>query len=541
MKTGIIGLWGDYVQIIRLKIDNNKCLDDFNIRFEIDKEHGSSTVLIGENGTGKSSMLQAVLTIMMSFDSEAVEKTITYPYSIKYFYKGSIITLNRSGKNYTVSIDDKPFCKGSLKTVKAILRARNKSIFPERVNYFYSGLNNQIRRSFQLVDTKYVKKCRDATVRYWNALYLTNRTYTEAFPKRRYNYCSEELIPLYLIAIICGNDSSDKQTLSDQCNITKIETVSIDISVKELRERLANDIVEIGKEGICDLVDFIDYRFTEHFRQGLLFQEGIRFVFELHNIGAIDADTVAFFSFFEKLSTILSVKYSVTVKVGDTPVNCADLSEGQRQLIKIIGMLSICKNEDTLVLMDEPDAHMNPKWKYELKSTIDRCLENSVNTQAIIATHDPLVINGVDKSFIRVFTSTLRLVDNTNKYSTRVIEPTEDTEGLGIDGLLQSEYYGLRTSYDKKATDKFIRRQELYSKLINGDADEEEKEELRTLTKEIGSLPMSYNSIDFLYDDFISVYKNTDLFAKQYLSFDEIQKRRKKIEEILNALYEGQV
>ena len=204
-------------------------------------------------------------------------------------------------------------------------------------------------------------------------------------------------------------------------------------------------------------------------------------------------------------------------------------------------MLSVCREEDTLVLMDEPDAHMNPRWKYELKSTIDHCLENAVNTQAVIATHDPLVINGVDKRFIRVFTSNPGFVEHNNWYFTKVIEPTSDTEGLGIDGLLQSEYYGLRTSYDKKATDKFTRRQELYSKLINGEADDEEKEELRKLTKEIGSLPMSYNSIDFLYDDFISVYKNTDLFAKEYLSFDEIQKRRKKIKEILTALYEGQV
>ena len=36
---------------------------DFAIHFEIDKEHGSSTILIGENGTGKSSMLQTVLEI----------------------------------------------------------------------------------------------------------------------------------------------------------------------------------------------------------------------------------------------------------------------------------------------------------------------------------------------------------------------------------------------------------------------------------------------------------------------------------------------
>ena len=129
-------------------------------------------------------------------------------------------------------------------------------------------------------------------------------------------------------------------------------------------------------------------------------------------------------------------------------------------------------------------------------------------------------------------------MSNNGYYFTKVITPTEATEGLGIDGLLQSEYYGLRTSYDKKATDKFLRRQELYEKLINKDISDEERAELRSLTKELASMQMSRNSIDFLYDDFIKVFKQTEYFKKEYLSFDEMQERNDKINEIIKALYE---
>ena len=216
------------------------------------------------------------------------------------------------------------------------------------------------------------------------------------------------------------------------------------------------------------------------------------------------------------------------------------LSEGQRQLIKVLGMLGVCKSEDSLVLMDEPDSHMNPKWKYDLRDIIEKCLSDGAvtNTQAIIATHDPLVINGVPKEYIRIFTHNQVVVSNNGYYFTKVITPTEATEGLGIDGLLQSEYYGLRTSYDKKATDKFLRRQELYEKLINKDISDEERAELRSLTKELASMQMSRNSIDFLYDDFIKVFKQTEYFKKEYLSFDEMQERNDKINEIIKALYE---
>ena len=72
-------------------------------------------------------------------------------------------------------------------------------------------------------------------------------------------------------------------------------------------------------------------------------------------------------------------------------------------------------------------------------------------------------------------------------------------------------------------------------------ASEDAKNELRSLTQEIGMLPMSYNSIDFLYDDFLSVYKNSDLYRKEYLTYDQVIERRKKIKEIIDTLYEAQV
>lgn len=200
-------------------------------------------------------------------------------------------------------------------------------------------------------------------------------------------------------------------------------------------------------------------------------------------------------------------------------------------------MLGICKDEDTLVLMDEPDAHMNPAWKYSLKSTIDECLSEAVNTQAIIATHDPLVINGVDKKFIRIFTQNLAAVQH--NYITKVVEPSEDTTGMGIDGLLQSEYYGLRTSYDSQADRDFKERQDLYVKVINDEATAEEKGRLVELTKKIGSFHVSNNTIDFLYDDFLSIYRNSEFYLEDYLTPDKIRERREKIQAIIESLFRG--
>ena len=69
------------MQIKRLQIDDYLCLVDFDIVFDT-VSGGSSTILIGENGAGKSTMIECILNILMSFDSPAIEKQIDYSLSL---------------------------------------------------------------------------------------------------------------------------------------------------------------------------------------------------------------------------------------------------------------------------------------------------------------------------------------------------------------------------------------------------------------------------------------------------------------------------
>lgn len=522
------------MQIRRLKINDHKCLVDFEINF-VTNAGGSSTILIGENGTGKSTVLESILEILMSFDSDAIEKKISYDYEFEYFYGGSNISIYQRDKTYQINIDGESFCRGKIDTVRKHIARR--TVFPKRINYFYSGASNKVLHNINRGNINYGTKCRSAVMQYWRTTVWANHEYRGEFPKRKYNYCADLLTPIYLISILAGQRTFEKQYLQDQCHMTRIESITICLDIERLPQSLQEEVRGGGNEWLYEIIDFVDDRFSELMHRGFLYDYENLFFFELEDIAELELDTISLFNFFEKLVTIFNAEYSVYISVGNSRVNCNDLSEGQRQLIKILGMLGICKSEDTLVLMDEPDAHMNPAWKYSLKSTIDKCLSEAVNTQAIIATHDPLVINGVPKEYIRIFTRN----ENQGRFFTRVITPVENTEGMGIDGLLQSEYYGLQTSYDQKSHKKFLRRQELYLKLIGESATDEEKAELREITKDLGLLPLSYNSIDFLYDDFLNVYKRCNLYSKEYLTYDQVLERREKIKEIIEALYEGQV
>lgn len=521
------------MQITKLIIDNWLCLVGFEINFKTNKR-GSSTILIGENGTGKSTMIDVILEILMSFDSPAIEKKIAYAYEIQYKYAQTSHTIKKEGHNYYIQVGAEKF-RGNYSAIKKKLS--DKRIFPERIITFYSGANNKIIDKIQHQNILYVSKCRDILKRYLNSMVDASIEGIYNFPKRKYNYCDETLIPIYLASILAGNSSFEKKYLQKNCHISSLQIiiVSIDLTKISLNQNLNEDNFTIFQK----IIGFIDDRFLDFFQVNTFDKNSKKSYFVIDKLETKGIDPISILEFFEKLYSLFDAEFQVYVSLRDCEVEVGNMSEGQRQIIKVLGMLGICKSEDCLVMMDEPDAHMNPTWKYEIKKTIDNCLREAINTQAIIATHDPLVINGVSKEFIRIFVLQNEIQEGKISKITKVIEPSEDTEGLGIDGLLQSEYYGLKTSYDKKTSNKFIKRLKLYSKLINGEASDEEKEILRKLTIEIGALPVSYNSIDFLYDDFVQVFKKSNLFSKEYLSYDEVLLRRKQIKMIIEKLYKG--
>ena len=358
-------------------------------------------------------------------------------------------------------------------------------------------------------------------------------------PQRKYNYCDEKLTPIYLTSIICGHETFEKEYLVEACHFDKVEFIDMSIdmdSVEKIfgRPQFEGDI----PTSLYYLTDFIDHRFTDLLRRGFMYSHDGTSYFEIKHLEELQVDSISILEFFEKLSSLFNAQYEVTVSYDGIPVRCNDMSEGQRQLIKILGMLGICKTEDCLVLMDEPDAHMNPKWKYEIEQTIAKSLQDAVNTQAIIATHDPLVINGVSKEFIRIFTHNKAVMGNEMFSFTNVIAPTEDTEGMGIDGLLQSEYYGLDSVLDSETKKKMDKKHALLVKKRYGTITDEEMQKLLELTIDLENMSFARNiPTDSYYDEYVAamhrIYSDR---PKADLTAEDIAERNAKAEEILRGL-----
>lgn len=531
------------MQIQYLKINGFKALKDFEICFKACETGDSLAVLIGENGAGKSTVLEAILRIFGSFYSNKISNEYRFDFEIKYIHAAKEVNLVCSNKKYKVKLIESNEVvfdeSGLLSSIKKKLYSKQLRIVPSRIVTFYSGVNNKFSPIVNTLEKQYVKLWREDVLNHLEFTYsehpVENVSGESSYSRydKRFIQCKDDLVPIYLISLLCGIDSSCKDFLKDELTISDNLKIKIELNMKKW-VNLADKNPETHLEKVLSVLSFVldNFENKENFMEDFYHTTSKtslndKFLISIDDASLFNAPQSLIYNFFERISVLFDAKVKVTIN----GVDIMDFSEGQLQLIKIFGMLSICKNEECLVLLDEPDAHMNPKWKYDIREYIQNAVSGAINTQIIIATHDPLVINGMPKEEIKIF-------GKNNESKIQVFNPNNDTMGMGIDGLLQSEYYRLKTSYDQKTSDKYQERQRLYIKLINKEITDKEKIKLKTLTKEIGALPVSNNTIDFLYDDFMSVFRQSEFYNKEYLEFDQIEERRRKIKEIISTLYE---
>ena len=533
------------MHIKQFHVENEfSCLKNFDIEFKIvEGNGGSSTILIGENGAGKSTMLKAILDIITSFDPDTKKSNIDYQFTLKYIYAQQRIEINKGKRYYSVRIDGESIPPRTPKTINSWLTKNGKRIFPERLIAFYSGSNNafyeniqKINRSFSLGYKRNFKSYTDFIKS--GKIYEPLKNY-----KSKYLYCDESFVPIYLIAILAGDNSFEKGILYEECGLSRIAKIDIKLTIDndDYFDKRTNSKYSAYKSNfkkkLVSIVDFIDPRFTELFQNGNYhFGKSKKETVSLYDIERLSIDPISLLEFFEKLKIFYKAEYSVLVENDGINVRDIDLSEGQRQLIKILGMLGVCKREDCLVLMDEPDAHMNPLWKYHIKEIIDNILnpekktEEPINIQAIIATHDPLVINGVSKDYIRIF-------ERVDGY-TKVRYPDTSTEGMGVDGLLRSEYYGMPSVLDSETQKKMDDKLDLLIKRQESKLTKKETNDLKKLTDELDCMTFSSNiPTDPYYEEYVAaMHKIYKKVTKKVLTKVELAERKANAEKILQEI-----
>ena len=224
------------MQIKKLKIDDHLCLVDFEINFQT-VNGGSSTILIGENGTGKSTMIDTVLEILMSFDIPFIEAGIDYNYEIEYDYAQTVYKITKDGHRYCIKFENEEL-EGKYSKIRK--RLRSFRIFPQRIIAFYSGANNKIARIINRQNNLYVSKCRYILRQFLKSMNDDFMGEIPYFPKRKYNYCDEELTPIYLISILSGPSSFEKEYLQKTCHFSSVDAIDVSVNLDRVEYLFGN-------------------------------------------------------------------------------------------------------------------------------------------------------------------------------------------------------------------------------------------------------------------------------------------------------------
>jgi hypothetical protein len=139
-------------------------------------------------------------------------------------------------------------------------------------------------------------------------------------------------------------------------------------------------------------------------------------------------------------------------------------------------------NEPAIVLIDEIDLHLHPKWQREIMQNLSN---HFPNVQFVATAHSPLMVQAAMESNYSVL-----------KFESGVVEILNQPDGIDgwrVDQILTSELFGLESSRGLKY-DKLIQKRRLLMNKTRLSAND--KIELDKIDEELSGLPSGDNPTD---------------------------------------------
>jgi predicted ATPase len=262
---------------------------------------------------------------------------------------------------------------------------------------------------------------------------------------------------------------------------------------------------------------------------------------KLRQLGEMVGGTDSFFRYAEGAYIgDLIEEVRITVKKRDEhggAVSFTQLSEGELQMLTVLGLMRITREDHCLFLLDEPDTHLNPIWKLRYFDDIEGVLGADAGqvaqgqSQILITTHDPMMVGSLKREQVHIL--------RRNGQKTVVDTPDEHPQGMGVTGLLKSELFGLTSTLDIETERRLFRRNELF---VKQPRTAEEDAELTRLSAELSDL--GFSTADFRDPDyalFVRKMAEHRKFRKPTLSPEEQAEQNKVADEIIDEILREEV
>ncbi|WP_340124116.1 AAA family ATPase [Methylobacter svalbardensis] len=512
-----------------------------------------SHALIGQNGTGKSNLIEALITIFRDID---LDREAPFDYTLVYSIRGHTVRIEADTakqKRPFVWVDEEQksqdyLIKNDPPDKLHRDERRGPRLLPSHIFAYYSGRNERMETLFQEHQRRYnrqqeftasEKLSGDALA----SLYRNSAFDADAAAKlqvdierrskrygddslRRLFYCRGGHSQLVLLACLLSDDPVFKKVLAN-LHIESLESALFVLKephrLREKRKGGKFDENELNEGDprfwfargnvVSEFLDKlwqvswapieqeatkqIDFRGrTEKQKQLYLFvptQE------KLKQLGDLVGGTDSFFRYAEGayIGDLID-EVRITVKKRDEhggKISFTQLSEGELQMLTVLGLMRITREDHCLFLLDEPDTHLNPIWKLRYFDDIENVLSPREGTtlqgesQILITTHDPMMVGSLKREQVHIL--------RRDGERTVVDVPDEHPQGMGVTGLLKSELFGLSSTLDIETERRLFRRNELF---VKAPRTPEEDAELSSLSAELADL--GFSTADFRDPDY---------------------------------------
>lgn len=488
------------MRIDRVKIKNFKNLKDATIDFD---ESQTTSVVIGKNGAGKSNLLEALVIIFRDLDLD--EDTPLFEYEIVYRCKKHNIEISNYDGKRIIKVDGDTISKSHFKTNK-------DDYLPSNIFAYYSGNEKRMEEHFARHQQKFYDEMLNKRDRKFRRLFYARPVHSN----------------FVLLAFFALADEGNVDFLKKYLDINSLESVLFVTHKPEWAKTKNNAaksefwgargyvrefLDDIYKLSLAPLIESVKVstgiKKTKTTEFTYLYLKNQQVLSELARKYNTDTD---FFKYLE--STYLSdLIDEVRIKVKKTDgsvVTFNELSEGEQQLLTVLGLMKFTEKNEALFLLDEPDTHLNPKWKFEYLKLIEDVSGKNENSQVILSTHDPIVISGLEKETITIF--------DKRDGITEIRQPEKNPRGMGIAGLLTSDLFDLPTALDSITQDELDEKRRLTFKK---DKTQDEKERLRSLNESLEKLGFTMTTRDPLYSKFLErLYELDEIKEKEPSEID---------------------
>jgi len=510
------------MRLDKLTIGNFKNLQDFSIDFD---EQSPTTVLVGRNGTGKSNLLEALTIIFRDLD---LGESPQFPYRLEYVCRGRkvkvVAFMPDDPKNVHAWVD------GAAVSYKQLAQVEGQRCLPNYVFGYYSGPSNRMEEHFEKHQERFYRDLLDGKDQPLRPLFYARPIHSQ----------------FVLLAFFLKQEEETKQFLRDHLGIEGLDSVLFVMNEPPWKSREGDERFWKARGAVSQFLDQLygqalaplrlEQRVSAGFRKTTSREHlylYLKDIAALHGLAEHYSAQQELFKALEStyISELISeVRIRVKARNVDGSLTFRELSEGEQQLLMVLGLLRFTKEDESLFLLDEPDTHLNPAWGLRYLEFLRQIAGTQENSHIIMATHDPLVIAGLTRSQVQI----MQRDDQTGRIVAQC--PSDDPKGMGVAGLLTSEIYGLRSELDLETLGLLDEKRALAAKETLTD---QEQERLRELDERLRGLDFTITVRDPMYKRFAEAMaerERAEGLQVPVLTKEQQERQKQLAKEILESL-----